>query len=96
MNKFYVKDGRQLYGFNSIQEVILFLEKAVISKTGMNRKTWMENMADLGYGTDESTGKRFVDSLQERHFEIGVLRNNKPVRCNIFEALAFKKPEYGD
>lgn len=96
MNKFYVKDGSSAYGFETLNEVVAFLEKAVVHKTGMSRKQWMENVTDLGYGPDEPTGNNFVNSLQERHFEIGVLRNNKPVRCNVFEAMAFKKPEYGN
>ena len=96
MNKFYVRDGELIQSLNSINEVVAFLEKAVVFKTGMNRKQWMENLADLGYGPDESTGQRFVESLQERHFEIGAFRNEKTVRCNIFEATSFKKPEYGN
>lgn len=96
MNKFYVKDGKNVYGFGTINEVVSFLEKLLVHKTKMTRKQWMENLADLGYGPDEPTGNRFVTSLQERHFEIGVFRNQKTVRCNIYEATAFKNPEYGN
>jgi hypothetical protein len=96
MNKFYVKDGKNVYGFVTINEVVSFLEKLLVHKTKMTRKQWMENLADLGYGPDEPTGNRFVTSLQERHFEIGVFRNQKTVRCNIYEATAFKNPEYGN
>lgn len=96
MNKFYVKDGGNVYGFGTVNEVVSFLEKLLFHKTKMTRKQWMENVTDLGHGPDEPTGKRFVDSLQENQFEIGVLRNQKTVRCNIFEATAFQKPEYGN
>lgn len=96
MNKFYVKENNSVYGFGTINEVVSFLEKLLVHKNKITRKQWMEHMADLGYGPDEPTGQRFVESLQERHFEIGVFRNEKPVRCNIFEAIAFKKPEYGN
>ncbi len=96
MNKFYVKDGKNVYGFGTINEVVSFLEKLLVHKTKMTRKQWMENLADLGYGPDEPTGNRFVTSLQERHFEIGVFRNQKTVRCNIYEATSFQNPEYGN
>jgi hypothetical protein len=96
MNKFYVRDGELIQTFDSKKEVVVFLEKAVVFKIGMGRKQWMEHMADLGYGPDEPTGQRFIESLQERHFEIGVVRNQKSVRCNIFEATSFNKPEYGN
>lgn len=95
MNKFYVKDGSNVYGFGTINEVVVFLEKLLVHKTKITRKQWMENLADLGYGPDEPTGNRFVNSLQER-FEIGVFRNQKTIRCNIYEATAFQKPEYGN
>lgn len=96
MSKFYVKDGNLLQRFDSVNEVVSFLEKVVIHKVGMTRKQWMENVTDLGLGPDEPTGQKFVESLQERHIETGVIRNQKLIRCNIFEATVFKKPEYGD
>jgi hypothetical protein len=96
MNKFYVRDGSLIQTFDSVKEVVSFLEKVVVHKLGMTRKQWMENVTDLGLGPDEPTGQRFVESLQERHVETGVVRNQKPVRCNIFEATSFKKPEYGN
>jgi hypothetical protein len=95
MSKFYVKDGNLSKSFDSIPEVITFLEKVVEYKTGLKRPDWMQRMFELGHGVDDNTGRNFVDSLQE-YVEVGVLRNNKPVRCNIFEAVVFKKPEHGN
>lgn len=95
MSNFYVKDGHLIRHFRTISEVISFLEKVVVHKTGKSRPEWMQYMFELGHGTDDSTGRNFVDSLQE-HLEIGVVRDKKPIRCNIFEATVFNKPEYGD
>jgi hypothetical protein len=96
MNKFYVRDVGNIKYFNSVPEVISFLEKVVQVKLHMSRPQWMQHVVDLGHGNDEPTGNNFVNSLSEQ-VEIGaVQKDGKHVRCNIFEATGFSKEEYGD
>lgn len=95
MNTFYVKDGRQIKYLSSVPEVVVFLELVVKEKTKMNRSEWMQHIVDLGHGSDEKSGKNFVESMQEL-VEIGVVRGKKLIRCSIYEATAFTDPEYGD
>lgn len=95
MNDFYVKDGRQVKYLNTVQEVVAFLELVVREKVKMNRAEWMQHNVDLGHGPDDRQGKNFVESMQEL-VEVGVVRGKKLVRCSVFEATVFNKPEYGD
>lgn len=93
MNKFYVRDGSLVKYFTVMSDVIRFLELVVNEKLKMNRRDWTQHMVDLGHGNDD---RSFVDSMQP-HVEIGCVQSNgKHVRCNIFEAVIFRKPEYGD
>ncbi len=95
MNNFYVRDGNQVKYLNTIPEVVAFLELVVKEKIKMNRAQWMQHNMDLGHGPDDKDGKNFVESMGEL-VEIGVVRGKRLVRCNIFEATVFNKPEYGD
>ncbi len=96
MNKFYVRDGKNVAYFKTVSEVVYFLEKAVVLKLNTNRKDWMQHIMDLGHGLDDPSGKNFVESLASQ-IETGVVqRDGKHVRCSIFEATVFSSPEYGD
>ena len=96
MNKFYVKDGKLIKYFTEVSEVVSFLEKVVQVKLGMNRTMWMQHIIDLGHGYDDAAGKTFTESLAGE-VEIGVVqREGNHVRCSIFEATSFTKPEFGD
>lgn len=70
--------------FNSLQEVVSTLERVVQYKFKMTRKQYMQNLIDLGYGADDSLGKTFTESMSE-YVEVGVIKNNACVRCNIHE-----------
>lgn len=95
MNMFYVKDGKLIKYLDSVPEVVSFLEKVVVEKTGYSRPTWMQHIIELGHGADDPSGRTFVDSLQQ-FVEIGVVRNGRLTRCSIHEATIFQKPEYGN
>ncbi len=96
MNKFYVRDGKQVAYFGSVPEVVSFLEKVVVEKTKMTRSQWMQHIVELGHGLDDRAGKCFTESLSEQ-VEVGtVQKNNRHVRCSIFEATSFKDAAYGD
>lgn len=91
--KFYIID-RQVSTkpaiFNNVNEVVNTLEKVVQYKFKLNRKQYMQNLIDLGYGADDSLGRTFTESMSE-HVEIGVVKNGACVRCNIHEAAHHAK-----
>jgi hypothetical protein len=95
MNRFYVKDGKLIRYFNEVSEVVKFLEIVLFHKTNQNRPQWMQHIRELGYGPDDSSGKVFTESLQD-YVEIGIVKENRHVRCNIHEATSFLKPEFGN
>ena len=96
MNKFYVRENRNIKYFNQVSDVVSFLEQVVKLKLKMTRNEWMQHIRDLGHGPDDADGKNFTESLADQ-VEIGVVQsNNKHVRCSIFEATQFTQPEYGD
>lgn len=85
--KYYIIDKQvtnQPVILNSLQEVVATLERVVQYKFKMTRTQYMQNLIDLGYGTDDSLGRTFTESMSEC-VEIGVIKNNACVRCNIHE-----------
>jgi hypothetical protein len=96
-NKFYVRDGQLVKYFNTVPEVVSFLEEVVKLKYNMNRQEWMQHVADLGYGfgVDNEKGQVFVESLSQ-NLEVGVVKEGKNIRTNIYEATNFSNPGYGD
>ena len=98
--KFYIID-RQVSTkpaiFNNVNEVVNTLEKVVQYKFKLNRKQYMQNLIDLGYGYDDKEGSNFVSSLAE-HFDMGVIRQGQYLRTNIHESINHNKyrKEYGN
>ena len=91
--KYYIIDkqvSHQPAIFNSLQELVSTLERVVQYKFKMNRKQYMQNLIDLGYGVDDSLGRTFTESMSE-YVEIGVIKNNSCVRCNIHEVAHHAK-----
>ena len=55
-------------------------------KTGMNYEQYLTHLADLGhFGYDE---RELYESMRDTR--MGVLRGDKLLRCNIFEATISK------
>lgn len=99
-NKYYITDkllGNKPVTFDSVNEVVSVLEQIVQRKMKLTRKQYMQNLIDLGYGADDPAGRTFTESMAE-HVEIGVIKNNRYVRCNIHEASHYSKylTEMGD
>lgn len=96
MNKFYVRDSGNIKYFNEVSQVVSFLEQVVKLKLKMTRAEWMQHNMELGSGPDDSTGVVFTETMASQ-VEIGVVqKENRHVRCNIFEATQFKTEGYGD
>ena len=89
--KYYIKDttltGSPIKLFESTQHTMEYLKTAVRRKTGMNYEQYLTHLADLGhFGYDE---REVYESMRD-HFDMGVMRGNKFVRCSIFEATHTK------
>ena len=85
--KYYIKDptieGSPIQLFESTTQVVSCLKVIIHKKTGMNYEQYLTHLADLGhFGYDE---RELYESMRDT-VEMGVLRGNKLLRCNIFEA----------
>ena len=98
--KYYIKDPTKAPSpayFNSLNELISYLEGFVQRKFNRTRARYMEYLIDLGHGYDDREGQTFTESLRT-HVEIGVFNNNKHYPCNVHDATRYgsKKEEMGD
>ena len=100
--KYYVMDrtvGNSPIFFDTLNEVVSHLEGTVIRTSRVNRKQYMDNLADFGFGPDDAQGKSFTDSVTEHlGIETGIVKQGKCIRCNIHEATYYAKyaNEMGD
>lgn len=91
--KYYIIDkqvSNQPAIFNSLNELVGTLERVVQYKFKMTRKQYMQNLIDLGHGVDDALGRTFTESMSE-YVEIGVIKNNACVRCNVHEVAHYAK-----
>lgn len=91
--KYYIVDTTQsndIKSFDTLQGLVRHLEGTVKRKFKCDRAAYMDNLVSLGYGYDDAEGATFTTSLSE-HFNIGVIRNGKPLRTNVHEAATHNK-----
>jgi len=86
--KYYIKDptikGSPIKFFEQLDHAIAYLKVLNQRKTGMNYEQYLTHLADLGYfGYDD---REFYESVRDS-VDIGVLRGETMLRCNIYEAL---------
>lgn len=98
--KYYIVDpsvSNKTFYFNSLSEVISYLETACKRLHKVSRKEYMRNLEELGYNADDSLGRNFIEAMSDS-FNIGIIKDNRLVRCNIFEATYYSKykNEMGD
>lgn len=98
--KYYIvdiSDSNKTYYFSSLNEVILHLENACKRLHKISRQEYMRNLEELGYNADDNLGKNFIEAMSDS-FNIGIIKDNRLVRCNIFEATYYSKykNEMGD
>ena len=89
--KYYLKDptieGSPIKLFESTQHTVAYLKSVVQRKTGMNYEQYLTHLADLGhFGYDD---RELYESMRDT-FEMGVLRGEQLLRCNIYEATINK------
>lgn len=105
MSKYYIVDSTQnkngknpVFLFEEISGVVTHLEGMCQRQFKQTRKQHMQHCEDLGFGSDEASGRAFYNQM-EQYFNVGVIRpDNNPVKCNIFEANKFRKSKdvHGD
>ena len=96
---FYIVDTtlkpKQLKKFQTYPGLVKYLEGMSQRAYGQTRKDREILLEGLGHGSDDGNATLFVRSMQEE-FDIGVIRNERLVRCDITSIVAFQKPEYGN
>jgi hypothetical protein len=93
---YYIQDpiiGRYVH-FNTITELVTYLEGLVQRAHHLTRKQYMQNLIELGYGYDDAPGVTFTRSLGEG-FNIGVIKDGKYVKTDVHAINSFSKPEFG-
>ena len=91
--KYYIIDkqvSHQPAIFNSLNELVSTLERVVQYNFNITRKQYMHNVIDLGHGVDDHLGRKFTESMSD-YVEIGVMKNNACVRCNVHEVTHYAK-----
>jgi hypothetical protein len=86
--KYYIVDTTQSDSpktFDSLRGLVEHLEGTVKRRFRCDRASYMDNLVSLGYGYDDAEGATFTTSLAE-HFNMGIVRNGKPLRTNVHEA----------
>jgi hypothetical protein len=83
--------------YSTLNELVKHLEGAVYRKYKQTRKSYMQNLVDLGHGYDDPDGKVFTESLSKQ-FDMGVVKQLRHVRCNVHEVSQYSKyrTEMGD
>lgn len=89
--KYYIKDSTlkdsPVSWFESTDYAINYLKSMVQRKTGMNYEQYLTHLADLGhFGYDD---RELYESMRDS-VDMGILRGDKLLRCNIYEATISK------
>jgi len=97
MNKLYIQDATigQYVTFNTVQELVLYLNSMIPRAFNMPRDKYVQNLIDLGYGYDDRDGVTLTRAMAEQ-FNIGVIKNNTYVRTDVHSISRFQQEEYGD
>jgi hypothetical protein len=95
--KFYVQNPKtkQFTTLNSLPELIRVLEQLCLSIHGVNRTHYMQNLIELGYGYDDELNVTFARAMSE-DVNMGIIRNDQYIRCDVHNIERFQKAEYGD
>lgn len=95
----YIKDTTlnpiQYVTLNSYPELIQYLERLVHEVYGKYRSSFMEEMAALGYGYDDSSSVNFLRLMSDR-YEMGIIRDGVRIKCDVSATFVFNREEYGN
>lgn len=82
---YYIKDTtvNKNVTFDTKEKLIEYLEQPLIRKFRMNKAQWADHISSLGHSVGDDYS--YYQTLSE-HFEMGVVRDGKAMRCDIFYA----------
>ena len=96
--KYYVIDTTvrpsQTLKFDTYPELVSHLEGMSRRQYGQSRKERMIILEEVGHGYDDNQGVNFVRSMAEV-FNMGVLREEGLMRCDVTSVALYQKEEYG-
>lgn len=96
--KYYVIDTTvrpsQTIKFDAYPELVRHLEGMSQRQYGQSRKERMIILEEVGHGYDDNQGVNFVRSMAEV-FNMGVLREEGLMRCDVTSVALYQKEEYG-
>jgi len=95
--KYYIQDntiGQAVY-FENVADLVTYLEGLSKKSFNLTRNQFMDTLVSLGHGYDDNDGVVFTRAMSE-HFNIGIIKNDKHVLCDVHAASSFNKEEYGD
>lgn len=97
--KYYVVDTTvrpaQTVKTNTYGELVKQLEEMSKRKFNQTRKQRMIILEEVGHGEDDRQGVNFVRSMAES-FNIGIVRQEGLMRCDVTSNALYQKEEYGD
>jgi hypothetical protein len=80
--------------FPSYPDIVRYLEEVVKRKYNQTRSQRMILLEEVGHGSDDNQAVNFVRSMSEE-FSMGIVRENRFVRCDIIGVALYQKEEYG-
>lgn len=96
--KLYIIDStlnNKIVTFNGYNSFITYLEEMLLRRDKVNRKIKMNELASIGYGYDDSNSVTFVRYMAES-INMGVIRENNLVKCDVPNIILYQKDEFGD
>jgi hypothetical protein len=96
--QYYVVDTTsspdQVLKFNTYPEIVNHLEIMSKRRYRKSRKERMIDLEEVGHGPDDRQAVNFVRSMAEV-FNLGIVRDEGLMRCDITAVEYFQKEEYG-
>ena len=96
--KYYVIDTTvrpsQTIKFDTYPELVRHLEGMSKRAYGQSRKDRMIILEEVGHGYDDNQGVNFVRAMAEA-FNMGVVREEGLMRCDVTSVALYQKEEYG-
>jgi hypothetical protein len=96
--KYYVIDTtvrpQQVIKTNTYPELVTQLEGMSQRAYGQTRKQRMLILEEIGHGDDDRQAVNFVRSMSEK-FNMGVVRDEGLMRCDVTSVALYQKEEYG-
>ena len=95
--RYYIKDStinKTVY-FNAINEVTSYFNQLIQRAHGMDRKTYVQHLTDLGHNDDPQSVT--LTRVLSEQFNIGIERNDgKLERTDIHATGRYSDESYGD